>query len=94
LDDLRRDGRSGETGERPRGEIGFHSLRGGAVAGEHRVHFLGQRERLELAHHAEDRALFAEGALVAARWISGRPAGRYGMTDVLGIPDASAGRAH
>ncbi|NLG63808.1 MAG: 4-hydroxy-tetrahydrodipicolinate reductase [Candidatus Cloacimonetes bacterium] len=85
LNSVRRDGRSGETGERPVGEIGIHALRGGAVAGEHRVHFLGMRERLEIAHHAEDRALFAEGALVAARWLTGRSPGRYSMRDVLGL---------
>lgn len=85
LSAVRRDGRSGTTGERPPGEIGFHALRGGSVAGEHHVHFLGQRERIELAHHAEDRALFAEGALVAARWITGRGPGRYTMKDVLGL---------
>lgn len=89
LDDVRRDGRSGETGVRPTGEIGFHALRGGAVAGEHRVHFLGRRERIELAHHADDRALFGEGALIAALWISGRPAGRYAMTEVLGMGDGT-----
>lgn len=85
LDSVRRDGRSGRPGERPAGEIGFHSLRGGDVAGEHRVHFLGERERIELAHLAQDRALFAEGALRAARWIAGRPAGWYSMRDVLGL---------
>jgi 4-hydroxy-tetrahydrodipicolinate reductase len=85
LDEVRRDSRSGQTGERPRGEIGFHALRGGAVVGEHHVHFLGARERIELAHHAADRALFAEGALVAARWIDGRPPGRYTMSDVLDL---------
>lgn len=83
LEELRRDGRSGETGARPRGEIGFHALRGGAVAGEHRVYFLGGRERLEFAHSAADRALFAEGALVAARWMTGRVPGWYTMRDVL-----------
>ncbi len=85
LQDVRRDGRSGQIGARPPGEIGLHALRGGAVAGEHRVHFLGPRERLELAHQAEDRALFAEGALVAARWLAGRAPGRYTMKDVLGL---------
>ncbi len=85
LEEVRRDGRTGMTGERPQGEIGFHALRGGTVAGEHRVHFLGQRERLELVHQAADRALFAEGALVAARWLAGRAPGRYTMKDVLGL---------
>ncbi|MBI4408137.1 MAG: 4-hydroxy-tetrahydrodipicolinate reductase [Gemmatimonadetes bacterium] len=85
LDRLRRDGRSGRTGVRPAGEVGFHAIRGGDVVGEHRVLFLGPRERLELAHQAEDRALFAEGALVAARWAARRPPGWYGMRDVLGL---------
>lgn len=83
LEEVRRDGRSGQTGARPRGEIGFHALRGGTVPGEHRVLFLGGRERLELAHSASDRALFAEGALLAARWIAGREPGWYSMKDVL-----------
>lgn len=83
LDEVRRDGRSGETGARPRGEIGFHALRGGTVAGEHHVHFFGTRERLEFTHVASDRALFAEGALVAARWMAGRAPGWYTMRDVL-----------
>lgn len=85
LDEVRRDGRSGETGARPTGEIGLHALRGGGVVGEHRVLFLGESERIELVHAAADRSLFAEGALVAARWASGRRAGRYAMTDVLGF---------
>lgn len=85
LDALRRDGRSGRTGERSRGEIGFHALRGGDVTGEHRVLFLGERERIELTHATYDRTLFAEGAVVAARWAVGRGAGRYGMRDVLGV---------
>lgn len=83
LDEVRRDGRSGETGARPRGEIGFHALRGGSVPGEHRVLFLGGRERIELVHGAADRALFAEGALAAARWLAGRAPGWYTMRDVL-----------
>ena len=85
LDAVRQDGRSGRSGERPRGEIGFHALRGGDIVGEHRVYLIGERERIELAHVAADRALFAEGALRAARWIAGRPAGRYTMRDVLGL---------
>ncbi|HEX2090898.1 MAG TPA: 4-hydroxy-tetrahydrodipicolinate reductase [Longimicrobiaceae bacterium] len=79
------DGRSGRPGERPRGEIGFHAVRGGDVVGEHRVMLIGDRERVELAHLAQDRALFAEGALRAAKWIVGRPAGSYTMRDVLGL---------
>lgn len=85
LDTVRRDGRSGQTGERPRGEIGFHAVRGGDIVGEHRVLYIGERERVELAHVAADRALFAEGALRAARWLVGRPAGLYTMRDVLGL---------
>ncbi|MDB4950064.1 MAG: dapB [Gemmatimonadetes bacterium] len=85
LADVRVDGRSGRPGERPRGEIGFHALRGGDVVGEHRVGFFGERERVELAHVAQDRALFAEGALRAARWLAGKPAGEYTMRDVLGL---------
>jgi 4-hydroxy-tetrahydrodipicolinate reductase len=85
LDEVRRDGRTGNTGVRPRGEIGLHAVRGGDVVGEHRVMFLGARERVELAHVASDRAVFAEGALLATRWIAGKPPGRYSMRDVLGI---------
>ncbi len=84
LDAHRREGRSGQTGERPRGEIAFHSVRGGEVVGEHRVLFLGARERVELAHVAADRALFAEGAIEAARWLAGKPPGFYTMAQVLG----------
>ena len=82
---VRRDGRSGHTGERPKGEIGFHSIRGGNVIGEHRVLFIGPNERIELIHEAGDRTLFAEGAVRAARWVTGRPPGRYSMGDVLGF---------
>jgi 4-hydroxy-tetrahydrodipicolinate reductase len=86
LEAVRRDGRSGRgEAERPVGEIGFHAVRGGDVVGEHRVMFLGGRERLELAHVAQDRALFAEGALVAARWAARQPPGRYGLLQVLGL---------
>lgn len=91
LRDVRRDGRTGRTGTRPPGEIGFHALRGGGVAGEHHVLFLGERERVELAHLAMDRALFAEGALTAARWLVDRPPGQYKMSQVLGIGNAGQG---
>lgn len=87
LDDVRRDGRSGVSGERPRGEIGFHALRGGDIVGEHEVAFIGAHERILLGHVASDRALFAEGALSAARWIAGKPAGSYTMADVLGLTE-------
>lgn len=85
LETVRKDSRSGHTGQRPAGEIGFHALRGGDVIGEHRVHFIGARERIEIAHSAQDRGLFAEGALVAAKWIAGKPAGSYSMKEVLGL---------
>jgi 4-hydroxy-tetrahydrodipicolinate reductase len=85
LDVVRRDGRMGQGGERPRGEIGLHAVRGGDVVGEHRVLYLGELERIELSHVAADRSLFASGALRAARWLAGRPAGRYSMLDVLGL---------
>lgn len=80
----RRDGRSGRPGPRPAGEVGFHAVRGGGVAGEHRALFLGSRERIEIAHAALDRDVFAEGAIAAARWLAGRTPGLYGMDDVLG----------
>jgi 4-hydroxy-tetrahydrodipicolinate reductase len=85
LGGVRVDGRSGRPGARPAGEIGFHALRGGDVIGEHTVMYIGERERVELTHRAADRALFAEGALRAAGWLAGRPAGRYSMRDVLGL---------
>lgn len=85
LAQVRRDGRSGRPGARPTGEIGFHALRGGDVIGEHDVMFIGEMDRLTLSHHAADRSLFAAGALRAARWLADRPAGRYGMRDVLGL---------
>lgn len=73
------------TGERPPGAIGYATLRGGTVAGDHDVVFAGPSERLILSHRAESRAVFARGALAAARWIRGKPPGRYAMADVLGI---------
>ncbi len=78
-------GRDGITGARQAGHIGFASLRGGSVAGEHVVVFAGEGERIELNHRAESRAIFAYGALKAARWLAGKPAGRYSMADVLGL---------
>ena len=85
LERVRKDGRSGQTGQRPQGEIGFHAMRGGDIVGEHRVHFIGVRERIEIAHSAQDRGLFAEGALVAAKWIAGKQSGSYSMKEVLGL---------
>jgi 4-hydroxy-tetrahydrodipicolinate reductase len=78
-------GRHGQTGERPEGAIGFASLRGGSVIGEHTVMFSGQGERVELTHRAEDRQIFARGAVKAALWGLGRAPGLYSMRDVLGI---------
>jgi len=79
-------GRRGLGGERPRGQIGLHALRGGEVVGEHVVMFCGPGERLELVHRAQGREAFAQGALQAARWVVDRPPGLYGMRDVLGLP--------
>ena len=78
-------GREGLVGERPRGEIGVHALRGGSVVGDHTVIFAADGERLELAHKAADRKVFALGALRAAKWVVGKPAGLFGMEDVLNI---------
>jgi 4-hydroxy-tetrahydrodipicolinate reductase len=74
-------------GARRAGDIGFASLRGGTVVGDHTVIFAGTAERIELVHKAEDRMIFARGALKAALWARGRPAGVYSMTDVLGLED-------
>ncbi|RZV35901.1 MAG: 4-hydroxy-tetrahydrodipicolinate reductase [Sphingomonadaceae bacterium] len=78
-------GRNGHTGARKEGAIGFAALRGGTVAGEHSVILAGEQERLTLAHSAENRMIFARGAVKAAGWLIGRPAGRYTMQDVLGL---------
>jgi 4-hydroxy-tetrahydrodipicolinate reductase len=80
-------GRDGVTGARRSGDIGFASLRGGTAAGDHSVIFAGPSERLILSHHAEDRTLFAQGALRAALWAHGKPPGLYTMADVLGLAD-------
>ncbi|HKD47126.1 MAG TPA: 4-hydroxy-tetrahydrodipicolinate reductase [Rhizomicrobium sp.] len=77
--------RDGETGPRREGGIGFASLRGGSVVGEHQVFLAGVGERLTLSHNAEDRSIFARGALEAARWGQGKKPGLYSMTDVLGL---------
>lgn len=71
------------NGARKPGQIGYQVRRGGDVAGEHTVLFLGDGERLELTHRATDRAIFARGALHAARWLCGRPPGLYSMRDLL-----------
>jgi len=78
-------GRDGITGARGTGTIGFAALRGGTVAGEHSVIFAGAEERITLAHSAENRMIFARGAVKAAEWLIGKPPGRYTMNDVLGL---------
>jgi 4-hydroxy-tetrahydrodipicolinate reductase len=80
-------GRDGVTGARHPGDIGFASLRGGTVVGEHTVMFAGPAERIELTHRAEDRMIFARGALHAALWARGKSPGLYSMADVLGLKD-------
>ena len=85
LDDVAVRARDGITGARKPGTIGFSALRGGSVAGDHMVVFAGEGERIELGHRADSRAIFARGAVKAAAWLSGRPAGRYAMSDVLGL---------
>src|SRR3954467_8794982 len=80
-------GRDGETGARCKGDIGFASLRGGTVVGDHSVIFAGTAERIELVHKAEDRMIFARGALKAALWARGKKPGLYSMMDVLGLQD-------
>ncbi|WP_421852049.1 4-hydroxy-tetrahydrodipicolinate reductase [Novosphingobium sp.] len=78
-------GRDGVTGARKAGTIGFAALRGGSVAGDHTVHFLADNERLSFSHLAENRAIFARGAVRAALWLLGREPGRYTMPEVLGL---------
>ena len=78
-------GRDGITGARGVGAIGFASLRGGSVAGDHNVIFASDNERIELIHRAENRAIFAKGAVKAAMWLTAQKAGRYGMNEVLGL---------
>jgi len=77
--------RDGHTGPREAGTIGFATLRGGTVVGDHSVILAGPHERIELNHRAEDRAMFAGGAARAALWVAGKPAGLYSMADVLGL---------
>lgn len=77
--------RQGMIGERKTNEIGIQSLRGGDVVGDHTVYFAGTGERLEITHRATSRDTFAQGALRAAEWLIGKPAGLYTMQDVLGL---------
>jgi len=83
LDSISDRGRDGIGEARKPGHVGFASLRGGSVAGDHQVVLAAEGERLELGHRAESRAIFARGAIDAALWLAGRPAGRYAMKDVL-----------
>ena len=85
LDTVRAGPRDAQSGPRREGEIGFSSLRGGDIPGEHTVYFVGEAERLELTHRAGNRLIFARGALRAAEWIAGRPPGLYSMQDVLAV---------
>ena len=78
-------GRDGITGAREAGTIGFASLRGGEVAGDHTVKFLSDYEHVTLSHHATNRMIFAQGAVTAAQWLIGKGAGRYSMDEVLGL---------
>lgn len=83
LDDHARYERHGQIGARPQGEIGFATVRGGDVVGEHTAFFAGEGERIELTHRATNRDIFARGALAAAIWLSGRAPGQYRIEDVL-----------
>jgi 4-hydroxy-tetrahydrodipicolinate reductase len=78
-------GRQGHTGARERRTIGFETIRGGDIVGDHTVLFAGEGERIELTHRSHTRANFAHGALRAAAWLKGKPAGLYDMQDVLGF---------
>jgi 4-hydroxy-tetrahydrodipicolinate reductase len=80
-------GRDGVTGPRLAGTIGFASLRGGTVIGDHTVFLAGNGERIELVHRAEDRSLFAQGAVRAALWARDKAPGLYDMADVLGLKE-------
>ena len=85
LAEHRDSGRDGQTGARKAGDIGFAALRGGTVAGDHSVILAGEEERITLSHNAENRSIFARGAVRAAAWLIGKDAGRYTMDDVLGL---------
>lgn len=85
LESFRASARDGITGPRHPGSIGFASLRGGSVAGDHTIIFATESERIEFTHRAENRSIFAQGAMRAARWLATQPAGRYTMDQVLGM---------
>ena len=86
-------GREGVTGERDPSTIGFATVRGGDIVGDHTVLFAGIGERIEISHKASSRVTFAQGSLRAARFLAAHGAGLYGMDDVLGLA-AGIGRAH
>lgn len=90
LASVERRARDGITGKRPPGEIGFAVLRAGGIIGEHSVLFAAAEEVITLSHSALDRAMFARGALAAARWLAGRAPGEYSMRDVLGLAPGAA----
>src|SRR5205807_2987642 len=85
FDEVAQRGRDGITGARKAGAIGFAALRGGDNIGEHHVIFAALGESLELTHRATNRAIYAKGAVRAARWLVTRPPGLYGMKEVLGL---------
>ena len=77
--------RHGVTGERKAGTLGFSVARGGDAIGDHTVYFLGAGERVEITHRSASRATYAQGAIRAAKWLSGKAPGLYDMDDVLGL---------
>ena len=85
LDDVKDSGRDGITGARQTGNIGIAALRGGSVVGDHEVIFAGENEQIRLSHRAEQRDIFARGALEAALWAHDKPQGLYAMRHVLGL---------
>jgi 4-hydroxy-tetrahydrodipicolinate reductase len=85
LPQVAKHGREGDTGERPAKQIGFHAIRGGDIVGEHTVLFAGAGERVEIIVRSQSRMTYAAGALRAAKWLRGKPAGLYDMSDVLGL---------
>jgi 4-hydroxy-tetrahydrodipicolinate reductase len=87
LDKHKAVGLDGHTGARKAGSIGFAAIRGGSIVGDHSVIFAGPAERIELVHRAEDRMIFARGALAAAKWGKGKKPGLYSMLDVLGLSE-------
>ena len=85
LEDAKIEGRGGLVGKRKPHEIGFHSIRGGDIIGEHNIIFAGSSETIEISHTATDRSLFAMGALEAAQWLVDQKPGLYSMSDVLSL---------